>query len=203
MGYNVRKIHMREVNKMTRQELVQLFKCIVDQTVDKMPEMLEPIPVVGKSIGLLIQCVTNGVGNYNELKANAEDDIKKAVEEMQNPDFMDCIMLTPKKGYPLTEAQQENLINILSYDYESDDEDSLSVIDEFISEYMGGHVEVDSEDDCGVSSGYLYLNFFEYDEHPYNEEDARSFMDALNRLLGAEVFDYYVIDGHMDSQDEG
>lgn len=191
-----------------RSELMKVLMCIGNEASENLPEILEPFSKYGKSIGTMIKAVKDGIDNYNKSKAeqlvaDVKDEIKEMLNQTTTPNYMECVMYSCRKGYVLTQEQQENLSCILSRDFESDDTESLSVIGNFIGAYMGGSIEVDSEDDCSIGCDYLCLNFFvDEDEYPYNEDDIRQFMDAVNKLLGVDAFDFYVVDGQMESRED-
>lgn len=187
---------------MDRNQMIMILKCIGDKTVDKLPELLEQIPGIGKTLSLFSKAITEGIGDYNELKKKSEEELKEKIKESTPPDLMDWVMFTPQSGQSLTQQQQEELADIFSCEFESDDEASLGIINEFIGWYMGGHIDVDDIDEFGVAEGYCYLNFNPDDEHTYNDEDMKELMDALNKLIGTEVFEEYVIQGRMQESDD-
>lgn len=194
--------------QMSRSELIKLLMCIGSEASENLPEIVEPFSKYGKSIGTMIKAVKDGIDNYNKSKteqlvSDVKDEIKEMLNQTTRPNYMDCVMYSCKKGYILTEEQQDDLACILAHEFESDDVESLFVIGSFIGDYMGGHIEVDSEDDCSIGCDYLCLNFFvEEDEYPYNEDAIRQFMNAINTLLGVDAFDYYVVDGQMESRED-
>ena len=82
--------------------------------------------------------------------------------------------------------------------------ESQNVISAFIDEYMGGEIDIESVDDCEIGEDYISFNFCDMggiEEFPYDKEDAELIMKALNKLLGEHIFDWYLIDGNMETWD--
>ena len=100
----------------------------------------------------------------------------------------------------MSEEQQENLNAILMQEFVSLEEGHLSLIAEFIRQYMGGNIESECEDEYSIGKDYLCLNFvcgMGNDDHlPYDEQDMKLVMESLNVLLGEEVFNSFIIDGY-------
>ncbi len=190
---------------MERNEVIGLFRCIGSAVAENLPEILEPFSKYGSSIGAIIKAVNSGAEDYKKLKKKAVEEIKQKVAETPNPNFMDCVIFTCKEG-GLTQKQQDMLVEILQRNFDSENENALAVIDEFISYYMGGNVEINSEDDCDIGTDYLYFNFYcdgvEIDEFPCDAEDMKILKGTLNLLLGEEVFDDFLISGHDKSWNE-
>lgn len=189
---------------MQREEAIKLLKYIGISTADNLSEILEPVSKYGKSIGLLIKAVKDGVNEYslNALKEDAKKEVRDAVDKEPVPNYMDCMIFFCKEGCRLDDAQKERLQQILTLQLADGDVESRKRIDEFVADYMGGEINLDSEDECEIGEDFIGFNFCDMlgtQEFPYNREYAELVMGALNKLLGEELFDWCLIDGHMDS----
>lgn len=190
---------------MQRKEAIKLLKCIGNKTIDNLPEILEPFSAYGKSVGVFIKAVKDGVCDYNSLNSIKEEvkkELREAVEKEPIPQYMDCIIFGCREGCKLDEAQKESLRQILTLQSVDGDVENRKIISAFIDEYMGGEINVESTDECEIGEDYISFNFCDMagtKEFPYDEEDAELVMGALNKLLKKELFDWYLIDGHMES----
>lgn len=187
---------------MKMEDLIEAVRCIGDEVIDKLPAIIEPLPC-GKSVGTLVKAIKDGIHKYSnedvkKMMNEAKDEIKDTLKNTEHPEYMTNFLYTCKTGYCLSEEQKENLALILERDFPSNDESSLSIIGEFIDEYMGGSVDVNNEDECNIGNDYIYFNFFiDYDDvFEYDKEYIDLVMNALNSLLGTEVFDYGVAGGY-------
>ena len=204
MGYSIGNKIYYDTREKTMQngKLIDALKCIGGEIINELPDIMEPFPY-GKAVGTLIKAIKEGIHKYSSLEVkrmtnDAKKEIKDTLRNTETPRYMSNILYTCKAEYYLSEEQKENLALILQMDFPSDDVNSLAVISEFIEVYMGGSVDVDNEDECSIGNDYIYFNFtIDYDEDfEYNKEDIDLVMNALNNLLGAEVFDYGVAGGY-------
>lgn len=192
---------------MKRTKAIQLLKCIGSQTIANLPEILEPFSKYGKSVGALIKALKDGVCDYNSLNSMKEEvkkELIEAVEKEPIPKYMDCIIFGCRKGCQLAAVQKESLHQILTLQLADGDMESRKLISAFIDEYMGGEIDMENTDECEIGEDYISFNFCDMagtKEFPYDEEDAELVMGALNKLLNEKLFDWYLIDGHMESYD--
>lgn len=192
---------------MQRTAVIQLLKCIGSETIDNLPEILEPFLKYGKSVGAFIKAVKGGVCDYNSLNSMKEKAKKELIEAAENelvPKYMDCIIFGCRKGCRLRVVQKESLHRILTRQLADGDMESRKLISAFIDEYMGGEIDMENTDECEIGEDYISFNFCDMagtKEFPYDEEDAELVMGALNKLLNEKLFDWYLIDGHMESYD--
>ena len=186
---------------MSRKAIMNALCCISNEMVDKLPEILEPIVPFGKSLGLLVQSLRNGVKKIDKDRQDElKEELRNMVSQTKIPKYMSCVMFTSPKGYVMSEEQQENLNAILMQEFVSSEEGHLALIAEFIRQYMGNNIVPDCVDEYEMGKDYLWLNFFymcEEDLLPYDENDMKLVMESLNALMGEEVFDKFVI-GEVD-----
>ena len=186
---------------MSRKAIMNALCCISNEMVDKLPEILEPIVPFGKSLGLLVQSLRNGVKKIDKDRQDElKEELRNMVSQTKIPKYMSCVMFTSPKGYVMSEEQQENLNAILMQEFVSSEEGHLALIAEFIRQYMGGNIEPECEDEYSIGNDYLCLNFacgMGDDDHlPYDEQDMKLVMESLNTLMGAVIFDHFIIDGY-------
>lgn len=190
---------------ISREDAMIILKCVGDETISNLPTILEPFSKYGKAIGICVKAMRDGLSKAEEirkLKTEVVKEIKAETAALKPPKYMDCVIFTPKQGYLLTEDQMNILKAVLLQEYDSDDERSLTIAGEFIRQYMGGEINVDSTEECEIRNAYVSFNFFgEYkeDEHSYDEEDMQLVMEAFNAFLAEEVFDYFLVTGHEES----
>lgn len=186
---------------LKRNVIINIFRCIKDEVVDNLPKILEPLVPYGKSIGIFLQSVHNGI---QKVEKDTQDELKEELinmaSQIEAPKYMGNVMFISPKGYTMSEEQQDNLKLILMQEFESTEEGHLALIAEFIRQYMGDNLVPDCVDEYEMGKDYLWLNFFymcEEDLLPYDENDMKLVMESLNALMGEEVFDKFVI-GEVD-----
>lgn len=115
---------------------------------------------------------------------------KREIAQQEKPEYICSMGLYCRKGFVFSKKQQNQVAAILERDFESGDEEALKIIDLFIDEYMGGEIVLGS-DDCYMGEDYLDFNFADGADYPYIEEDIILVMEAINRLLGENLFDRF------------
>lgn len=191
---------------MNSNDVFELLVCVGKATAEKLPEIVEPLPIYGKALSNALAAVRKGIddyrshrissGEYNQIKSAFHDAARKEAAQAEPPSFMDCVIFQCKPGYTLSDTQRDMLADAL----EGESEEEAEIISGFVSDYMGGTVS--EGDDYSIGDDYVSLNFMEYDEYPYDEEPLCQFMQALNRLVDCEAFDYFVASGHEESHEE-
>ncbi len=196
-----KSITNEENNVMKRKDIIKVLCCISNEVVDNLPKMLEPLAPYGKSIGILVQSLRNGMQKIDKDRQDElKEELRNMVSQTKIPKYMSCVMFTSPRGYVMSEEQQENLNAILMQEFVSLEEGHLALIAEFIRQYMGGNIEPECEDEYSIGKDYLCLNFVygmgDDDHLPYDEQDMKLVMESLNVLLGEEVFNSFIIDGY-------
>lgn len=196
---------------MDREACICAVKCFGSVAIDYLPDILEPFSKYGRALGSLVRMVKDGTiavknglsalesqrqQEFEKTKQEAYEELKNICNDSKTPMFADVVVFSCKSGVALSQEQRERLKAVLLQEYESDDSRSLLIISEFLKQYMGETIDVDSEDDCEIGDTYINFTFNPYEEHPYDKENMDLVMEALNNFLGAEVFDYYLVDGH-------
>ena len=190
---------------MNSNDIFELLKCVGKATARKLPEIIEPLPLYGKSLSTALAAIRQGIDDYRNQKISADeysriksafdDTVKKEAAQVKPPTYMDCVIFRCKSGYTLSDTQQRILADI----FECEAEDETGIISVFIENYMGGIICED--EDYSIGDDYVGMNFMEYDEYPYDEEVLCQLKQALNRLVGCDAFDYFVVSGHESSHD--
>ncbi len=190
---------------MNSNEIFALLACVGRATARKLPEIVEPLPVCGKTLSNALAAVRQGIDDYRNQRISPEEygRIQAAFHEAAReeaaqavpPAFMDCVRFQCKPGYNLTDAQQGMLADVL----EGEAEEENDIISGFISRYLGG--TACEGEDYSIGAGYVGLNFMEYDEYPYDGEALSQLQEALNEVVGCEAFQYFVTSGHEESHD--
>ena len=138
------------------------------------------------------------------MEKEVKKELRNFAEKEPIPKYMDCIVFCCREGYQLGDVEKNSLQQILTQQLADGDVESQNVISAFIDEYMGGEINMESVDDCEMGEDYISFNFCDMggtEEFPYDKEDAELIMKALNKLLGEHIFDWYLIDGHMETWD--
>ncbi len=187
---------------MNSNDIFELLKCVGKATARKLPEIIELLPVYGKSLGTALTAVRQGIDDYRNQKISADeyrqiksafdDTVKKEAVQVKPPTYMDCVIFRCKSGYVLSDTQQDILADVFG-----GKEEETGIISVFIENYMGGVICED--EDYSIGDDYVGMNFMEYDEYPYDEEVLCQLKQALNKLVGCDAFDYFVVSGHEDS----
>lgn len=192
---------------MRQEEIIKIMKCIEDDTIDHLPDLLEPFKPYGRAIGALVQVIRNGGRTIQDVVAecNIEDihkEMRDLYEKLGAPYYMSCVVYLCSKGKELKQEQKEILEEILLQKYDSLSRESLHVVEAFISKYMGENVDQGNIHDYKFGRNSITLYFEEFGgtkEFRYNKGDLNLMKSALNTLLGEEVFDYFLVDGHDES----
>lgn len=195
---------------MERDTIVRVIQAMGNATVEELPNILEPFTKYGKSIQSVIKIVREGLRNAKNLEEKmqvcktAKEQLLELNAQYGPPNYMNSVLYICKDGVFLTTPRQEKLKQILQQELQSDDERSCLLIAEFIRQYMGGEIDVESIDECSIGNDYLSFYFFDdgVNEYPYDEEALKLIMEAINSLMEEEIFDNYVSDGHMESYEE-
>ena len=200
------KIQKERRTSMNSNDIFKLLDCVGRATARKLPEIVEPLPVCGKTLSNALSAVRQGIDDYRNQRISPEEygRIQAAFHETAReeaaqavpPAFMDCVIFQCKPGCTLTDAQQGMLADALEGEAEEENDTVIG----FISRYMGGSVWRD--DDYYIGDDYVSLNFMEYDEYPYDGEALSQLQEALNEVVGCEAFQYFVASGHEESHGE-
>ena len=190
---------------MNSNDIFALLECVGKAAARKLPEIVEPLPVCGKTLSNALAAVRQGIDDYRSQRISPEEygRIQAAFHEAAReeaaqavpPAFMDCVIFQCKPGYTLTDAQQGMLADVL----EGEAEEENDIISGFISRYLGG--TACEGEDYSIGADYVGLNFMEYDEYPYDGEALSQLQEALNEIVGCEAFQYFVASGHEESHD--
>ena len=190
---------------MNSNDIFALLECVGKAAARKLPEIVEPLPVCGKTLSNALAAVRQGIDDYRSQRISPEEygRIQAAFHEAAReeaaqavpPAFMDCVIFQCKPGYTLTDAQQGMLADVL----EGGAEEENDIISGFISRYLGG--TACEGEDYSIGAGYVGLNFMEYDEYPYDGEALSRLQEAFNEVVGCEAFQYFVASGHEESHD--
>ena len=190
---------------MNSNDIFALLECVGKAAARKLPEIVEPLPVCGKTLSNALAAVRQGIDDYRSQRISPEEygRIQAAFHEAAReeaaqavpPAFMDCVIFQCKPGYTLTDAQQGMLADVL----EGEAEEENDIISGFISRYLGG--TACEGEDYSIGAGYVGLNFMEYDEYPYDGEALSRLQEAFNEVVGCEAFQYFVASGHEESHD--
>ena len=191
---------------MNSNDIFALLECVGKAAARKLPEIVEPLPVCGKTLSNALAAVRQGIDDYRSQRISPEEygRIQAAFHEAAReeaaqavpPAFMDCVIFQCKPGYTLTDAQQGMLADVL----EGEAEEENDIISGFISRYLGG--TACEGEDYSIGAGYVGLNFMEYDEYPYDGEALSRLQEAFNEVVGCEAFQYFVASGHEESHGE-
>ncbi len=191
---------------MNSNDIFKLLDCVGRATARKLPEIVEPLPVCGKTLSNALSAVRQGIDDYRNQRISPEEygRIQAAFHETAReeaaqavpPAFMDCVIFQCKPGCTLTDAQQGMLADVL----EGGAEEENDIISGFISRYLGG--TACEGEDYSIGAGYVGLNFMEYDEYPYDGEALSRLQEAFNEVVGCEAFQYFVASGHEESHGE-
>ena len=190
---------------MNSNDIFKLLDCVGRATARKLPEIVEPLPVCGKTLSNALSAVRQGIDDYcnqrispeeyGRIQAAFHETAREEAAQAVPPAFMDCVIFQCKPGCTLTDAQQGMLADALEGEAEEENDTVIG----FISRYMGGSVWRD--DDYYIGDDYVSLNFMEYDEYPYDGEALSQLQEALNEVVGCEAFQYFVASGHEESHD--
>ena len=190
---------------MNSNDIFALLECVGKAAARKLPEIVEPLPVCGKTLSNALAAVRQGIDDYRSQRISPEEygRIQAAFHEAAReeaaqavpPAFMDCVIFQCKPGCTLTDAQQGMLADVL----EGEAEEENDIISGFISRYLGG--TACEGEDYSIGADYVGLNFMEYDEYPYDGEALSQLQEALNEIVGCEAFQYFVASGHEESHD--
>ncbi|MCM1224200.1 MAG: hypothetical protein NC548_58085 [Lachnospiraceae bacterium] len=189
---------------MKSNELFKLLIAIGKATAEKLPDIIEPLSVYGKSLSKTVEAVQKGIADYRDGKiseenlmqitAEAQDVVKGEAQQAELPVYMDCVIFKCRSGVTLSEEQQELLASAL-------EEGGTEVISEFVRDYMGGSAS--EGDDYGIGDAYIGLNFWcDMCTYPYDEAALCRMKNALNELIGCDALDYFVVSGHDENYDE-
>lgn len=189
---------------MDANNFLKLLQCVGKATASALPEIVEPLPVYGKSLSAALKAVRQGIEDYknkkisaeklNQIKSTFDDAVKEEALQIKPPTYMDCVIFHCKSGCTLSDDQQTLLANV--FEKEIDDEK----IGSFMSNFMTD--EPCQGDDYFIGDDYISLNFSEYDEYPYDKDILSQLQQGLNVFLGVDLFDYFVAFGHDESHDE-
>lgn len=190
---------------MNSNDIFALLECVGKAAARKLPEIVEPLPVCGKTLSNALAAVRQGIDDYRNQRISPEEygRIQAAFHEAAQeeaaqavpPAFMDCVIFQCKPGYTLTDAQQGMLADVL----EGEAEEENDIISGFISRYLGG--TACEGEDYSIGADYVGLNFMEYDEYLYDGEALSQLQEAFNEVVGCEAFQYFVASGHEESHD--
>lgn len=139
----------------------------------------------------------NGVESVS-LSPEVKDELKREVcgilKEQASPVYAYYVILFSE--YTLGDEAKELLERVftnLGSGYEPwEDEDDAAyqeVVDNFMAEYVGIGIQLDS--DCHIEDKYICLNFNDVDSHLCCEDDVRKLADALNHFLGERCITGY------------
>ena len=191
---------------MNSNDIFALLECVGKAAARKLPEIVEPLPVCGKTLSNALAAVRQGIDDYRSQRISPEEygRIQAAFHEAAReeaaqavpPAFMDCVIFQCKPGCTLTDAQQGMLADVL----EGEAEEENDIISGFISRYLGG--TACEGEDYSIGADYVGLNFMEYDEYPYDGEALSQLQEAFNEVVGCEAFQYFVASGHEESHGE-
>lgn len=201
--YTSIKYEIGKEKSVNSNDIFELLVCVGKATARKLPEIIEPLPVYGKTLGSALAAVRQGIDDYRSQRISSEeygriqtafhDTVQKEAAQAETPSFMDCVIFQCKPGYTLTDAQKSMLADIFEGEEEND------VVSSFISDYMGG--TACEGDDYSIGSDYVSLNFFEHEEYPYDKEALSQLQKALDEIVGCEAFQYFAAWGHEESHD--
>ena len=151
---------------MNSNDIFKLLDCVGRAAARKLPEIVEPLPVCGKTLSNALAAVRQGIDDYRNQRISPEEygRIQAAFHEAAQeeaaqavpPAFMDCVIFQCKPGYTLTDAQQGMLADVL----EGGAEEENDIISGFISRYLGG--TACEGEDYSIGADYVGLNFMEY-----------------------------------------
>ena len=176
---------------MDKKDKAMLGKSMAKALGDHAEEIMKEIPVVGKFASKFYAVYKQGKEEYEQQKAE---------EENCPPLFMDSVIFRCKEGCKLSDRYLEKLEEIVLREYESDDEESLNTIDEFLSEYTDIYIDEGyTADECGMDEDAIWFNFKEYSEFPFNAEILDRVLAAFNNLLGVQFFDAIQANGHNEA----
>lgn len=191
-------------------DIFKLLKCVGKAIGEQLPEIIEPLPVYGKSLSEALKAVRKGIEDfkskkisaeeYSQIKSEFNDAVKEEAAQAKTPVYMDSVIFRCKSGCTLSEDQQDRISSV----FVDGSEDAPEVISRFVSRYMGGTVEVygSDDDDYFIDEDYVSLNFSEYEEFLYDAEALHQLRQAINDLVGCDVLDYFVAYGHDEGRDE-
>lgn len=185
---------------MKSDELFKLLKCVAEATAEKLPEIIEPLPVYGKVLSKALEAFRQGIEDFKEQKISADelnqltatfnDAAKEVASQAETPVYMDCVIFRCKSGCTLSDDQKSMLSSV----FKDELEDESVVISDFILDYIGG--DANEDDDYSIGDDYVGFNFMMYEDHPYNEEVLSQLKKAINELIGCDALDYFVVSGH-------
>lgn len=179
---------------MDKKDVKKLLVSFKDAIWENAEELLEIIPGVGGAASKIFKVIKDSMGNYQKV-------------EVENPPvYMECVAFCCKEGCILSERQQEKLEEIALGNYEDDDNDNLEIVCGFVGKYTDIYNEFPEPeyldgDLGGINQEAIWFNFQEDNEFPYDDEVLKQVIDALNGLLGVDIFDRFDVAGHNESWD--
>ena len=103
-----------------------------------------------------------------------------------------------KDGDSLSDAEQEKLLGTLNGELEAEDAETDSFVKDFCNDYFAGDYEA-CDNPIELGQEYISFNFDDANDHEYLEDDLKTIMDELNRIVGRKVLCEYEGFGTDDS----
>ena len=99
LQYKQKSITNEENNVMKREDIIKVLCCISNEVVDNLPEMLDSFAPFGKSIGLLVQSLRNGMQKIDKDREDVlKEELRNMVSQTKIPKYMSCVMFTSPRG---------------------------------------------------------------------------------------------------------
>lgn len=204
---------------ITREQSFQFMKALAKGTWNHLPAMLAAIPatsVAGKLLAEIkmigeeaikaghspesqsetINQLIDNCGGEAEFKKQLREELK-AERTPENPVYINCAIFLIGKTDLLSKQEQDKLVDTLKGEVSPETVEIASFLDAFKEDYFGGDYE-SCDNAIEIGEKFIAFNFDDMADHPYDEDDLKTIMEMMNKIVGREVFIDYEGDGTDD-----
>ena len=208
----------------TENVYISMMKAVVKKTWDMLPDILAEFPTTAVAGRILteIKKIGEEVKKSCQSKEEADKAYTEAVNEViescggktafekeirqeikaecasRNPKYINCAIFLVDAGDSLSDTEQEKLLGILTGELEAEDAEMDSFVKAFCEDYFAGAYEA-CDNPIELGQEYISFNFDDANDHEYLEDDLKTIMDELNRIVGRKVLCEYEGFGTDDS----
>ena len=207
------------MNEKKREKFIELLGCIAKSSIEKMPDIIKEIPVVGGVLSESYKVVLDAVQEFKQKKNTSDSATqekesinkicyKAMIEEAktaEKPKYMSCVLFPTVNGEVLEDEQKDKLDAIFNLENDFGKEDAFEIVNQFMIEYMPD--ELNLNDDYEIGDNYFSFNLCvekaAYDEEDeeldeevgftYDEEPMKKLINAINSIFGKVIFQDYII----------
>ena len=101
----------------------------------------------------------------------------------------------------LSESEQDKLIDILTGGFDGENKEINTFVRVFQEDYFGDDI-LACDNPIEIAENYIAFNFDDFTNHEYLEDDLKTIMEMLNKIVGRDVFGEYEWFGTDDSVNE-